>query len=139
VVLPALTRRRIQCSLFCPMGAFQSWTNKINVFEVCVDPAKCIKCQKCIRTCPTFSINEETIARGKTGINCMKCGKCIDACEQKAIFYHVKGTPLIGGKVEIYRRLFIYPAFIFLATMAGGSIQDAMVKILKLVTTGSMF
>ena len=139
VVLPALTRRRIQCSLFCPMGAFQSWTNKINVFEVCVDPDKCIKCKKCIATCPTFSISEETIARGKTAMTCMKCGKCIDACEQKAIFYHIKGTPLTGGKVEIYRRLFIYPAFIFLATMAGGNMQDAIVKMIKLVTTGSMF
>jgi polyferredoxin len=139
VVLPALTRRRIQCSLFCPMGAFQSWTNKINVFEVCVDPAKCIKCKKCIAACPTFSINEETIARGKTAMTCMKCGKCVDACEQKAIFYHIKGTPLIDGKVEIYRRLFIYPAFIFLATMAGGNVQDAIVKMIKLVTTGSMF
>jgi ferredoxin-type protein NapH len=139
MVLPALTKRRIQCSLFCPMGAFQSFTNKINVFDVCVNPERCIKCNKCIRTCPTFSINEETIAKGKTGMACMKCGKCIDACEQKAIFYHIKGTPLTGGKVEIYRRLFIYPAFIFLATMSGGFVQDAIVKIVRLITTGSMF
>ncbi len=139
MVLPALTKRRIQCSLFCPMGAFQSFTNKINVFDVCVDPAKCVKCKKCIQTCPTFSINEETIAKGKTAITCMKCGKCSDACKQNAIFYHISGTPLTGGKVEIYRRLFIYPAFIFLATMSGGSVQDAIVKTIKLIITGSMF
>ena len=138
MVLPALTKRRIQCSLFCPMGAFQSLTNKINVFDVRVDPANCVKCKKCIQTCPTFSINEETIAKGKTAITCMKCGKCIDACKQGAIFYHIKGTPL-EGRVEIYRRLFIYPAFIFLATMAGGNVQDAIVKTIKLITTGSMF
>ena len=139
MVLPALTKRRIQCSLFCPMGAFQSFTNKINVFDVCVNPERCIQCNKCIRTCPTFSINEETIAKGKTGMTCMKCGKCIDACEQKAIFYHIKGTPLTGGKVGIYRRLFIYPAFIFLATMSGGFVQDAIVKIVRLIATGSMY
>jgi ferredoxin len=69
----------------------------------------------------------------------MKCGKCIDACKQKAIFYHIKGTPLTGGNGEIYRRLFIYPAFIFLATMSGGFVQDAIVKTIKLITTGSMF
>jgi ferredoxin-type protein NapH len=139
MVLPALTKRRIQCSLFCPMGAFQSFTNKINVFDVCVNPERCIKCNKCIQTCPTFSISEETIAQGKTAITCMKCGKCIDACKQKAVFYHIKGTPAIGGNVEIYRRLFIYPAFIFLATMSGGFVQDAIVKIVRLITTGSMF
>lgn len=139
MVLPALTKRRIQCSLFCPMGAVQSLTNKINVFDVRVNPEKCIKCKKCIQTCPTFSINEETIAQGKTAITCMKCGKCIDACKQNAIFYHISGTPLTGGKVEICRRLFIYPAFIFLATMAGGTVQDAIVKTIKLIITGSMF
>lgn len=139
MVLPALTKRRIQCSLFCPMGAFQSFTNKINVFDVCVNPERCIKCNKCIQTCPTFSISEETIAQGKTATTCMKCGKCIDACKQKAVFYHVKGTPLIGGNVEIYRRLFIYPAFIFLATMSGGFVQDAIVRIVRLITTGSMY
>jgi polyferredoxin len=139
IVLPALTKRRIQCSLFCPMGAFQSLTNKINVFDVRVDPANCVKCNKCIQTCPTFSINEETIAKGKTAITCMKCGKCIDACKQNAVFYHISGTPLTGGKVEIYRRLFIYPAFIFLATMSGGFVQDTIVKTIKLIITGSMF
>lgn len=139
IVLPALTKRRTQCSLFCPMGAFQSWTNKINVFDVRVDPDKCIKCKKCIQICPTFSITEETIGEGKTAITCMKCGKCIDTCKQRAIFYHIKGTPLTGGKVEIYRRLFIYPAFIFLATMSGGFVQDAIVKMIRFITTGSMF
>jgi ferredoxin-type protein NapH len=139
MVLPALTKRRIQCSLFCPMGAFQSLTSKINVFDVRIDPAKCIKCKKCIKTCPTFSISEGTIAKGKTSMTCMKCGKCVDACEQKAIFYHIKGTPLNGSKREIYRRLFIYPAYIFLATMSGGYVQDAIIKMMKLITSGSMF
>jgi ferredoxin-type protein NapH len=139
LVLPAMTKRRIQCGLFCPMGAFQSLANKINVFDVRVDSDKCIKCKKCIQTCPTFSISEETIAKGKVGMTCTKCGKCIDVCRQKAIFYHIKGTPLTGGKVEIYRRLFIYPAFIFLATMSGGYVQDAIVKTIKLITTGSVF
>lgn len=139
MVLPALTRRRTQCSLFCPFGAFQSLTNKINVFEIRVEPDKCIQCKKCIATCPSFSINEETIAKGKTAMTCMKCGKCVDACKQQAIFYHIKGAPLAHGKPEIYRRLFIYPAFLFLATMSGGYVQDAILKIIKLIATGSIF
>jgi len=138
IVLPALTRRRTQCSLFCPFGAFQSFTNKMNVFDVRVDPDKCIHCKNCIRSCPTFSIREETIAGGRTAMSCVKCGRCMDVCKQKAIFYHIKGAPPSGEKAEIYRRLFLYPAFIFLATMAGGPIQDAMMKIIKLATTGSM-
>jgi len=138
VIIPALTKKRIQCSLFCPMGVVQSWTNKINVFDVRVDPARCINCKKCIAVCPSFAISEETITAGKTKITCMKCGKCIDACAKKAIFFHIKGTPLNAENAEVYRRLFLYPSFIFLATMAGGSLQDAIMKIIKLITTGSM-
>lgn len=137
VVLPLLTKRRIQCSLFCPFGPFQSFTNKINVFDVRLDREKCMECGKCVGICPTFSIDDDTIARGKTGITCMKCGKCIDACPKGALFFHVRGTPLSGG-FENYRRLFLYPAFLFLATMAGGPIQDTIVRIMKLISTGYM-
>jgi polyferredoxin len=137
IVLPMLTKRRTQCSLFCPFGAFQSFTNKINVFDVRVDREKCVKCGQCIRTCPTFSIDDHTIDRGKTGITCMKCGRCVDRCPNGALFFHVRGAPLTG-RGENDRRLFLYPAFIFLATMAGGPIQDTIVKMLKLITTGHM-
>jgi ferredoxin-type protein NapH len=37
IVLPILTRRRIQCGLFCPFASFQSFTNKTNVFDVRID------------------------------------------------------------------------------------------------------
>lgn len=138
IVLPILTRRRIQCGLFCPFGAFQSFTNRINVFEVRIDKEKCVKCKRCIQVCPTFSLNEESIEKGRTRISCTKCGKCIDSCLKKAIFFHLKGTPLSGNQ-PIYRMLFLYPAFLFLATIAGGTIQDGIVKIIRLITTGSMF
>jgi polyferredoxin len=139
VVLPAMTKRRTQCSFLCPMGAFQSLTNSINVFHVRIDPDKCTNCKKCIETCPTFSISEETITEGKTGITCTKCGKCIDVCRQKAISYHIKGAPLTSESGEIYRRLFIYPAFIFLATLSGGYVQESITRIIRLITSGSMF
>jgi len=136
-VLPILTKRRTQCGLFCPLGAFQSFTNKTNPFEVRVDPEKCVQCMKCVQICPTFSISEESIAEGRTGISCTKCGKCVDACPQEALFYHVKGTSLTS-RFDRYRLLFLYPAFIVLTAMAGRFAQDAIVKMIKLITTGSM-
>ncbi len=137
VVLPILTKRRTQCGLFCPFGAFQSFTNKANVFDIRIDRDKCVKCGRCVRTCPTFSMNDASIAEGVSRITCMKCGKCVDTCPKGAISYHVKGTPH-PGRSDRYRLLFLYPAFLFLATMAGGSIRDAILRIIKLVTTGSM-
>jgi polyferredoxin len=137
IVLPVLTKRRTQCSLFCPLGAFQSFTNKLNAFEVRVDTGKCVQCGICVRECPTFSLDTDGIAQGKTALTCVKCGKCVDTCPKKAPYFHIKGTPLASNG-ETKRRLFLYPAFIFLFTMAGGFTQDAIIRVIRLVTTGSM-
>jgi ferredoxin-type protein NapH len=137
VVLPVLTRRRTQCGLFCPMGAFQGFTNKINPFEIRIDRASCKDCGKCVRECPTFSLDEAGISRGQTRISCSKCGKCVDLCPTGAVRYHVKGTPATANPSRA-RTLFIYPAFLFLAVFGGSLIQDGLYRVLRLLSTGSM-
>ncbi len=138
IILPILTKKRTQCGLFCPFGAFQSFTNKINPFEIRINQETCINCKRCIQVCPAFSMTEETLDMGKTRFTCIKCGKCVDACPKGAIYFHVKGTPFTGN-ADTFRLLFLYPAFLFLVTMAGGNIQDAIIRIIRLITTGSMF
>ena len=137
IVLPVLTKRRTQCAFLCPFGAMQSLTNKINVFEVRIDKEKCVKCKRCIQVCPTLSMSEESLEHGRTRITCMKCGKCIDSCPKGAISYHIKGTD-IPGKRNTYRLLFLFAAFLFLAIFSSHIIQDGIIRILKLVATGSM-
>ena len=137
VTLPILTKKRIQCGLFCPFGAFQSLTNKVTGFAIRIDPDKCVKCGRCVRSCPTFSLDDESVASGGSRISCMKCGRCVDLCPKGAIHYHVKGTePRSSGTLQ--RLLFLYPAFLFLATMGGGFFKDAIVRIIKLAATGHM-
>ena len=53
LVLPVLTRKRTQCGLFCPFGAMQSLTNKVNIFDVRIDPEKCTQCGLCWANCVT--------------------------------------------------------------------------------------
>jgi ferredoxin-type protein NapH len=137
IVLPLLTKRRTQCGLFCPMGAFQSLTNKLNIFDVRIDPDKCVQCGRCENICPTFSVDRESIKKGKTCLTCTKCGRCVDECPKGAISYHVKGTP-VGVRPQTARLLFIYPAYLLLAIMGSGMIIQATHRILLLVTTGSM-
>jgi len=136
IVLPLLTKRRIQCAAFCPFGAFQSLTNKLNVFGIRIDREKCIKCRKCIQACPVLSLDEGSLESGKPLFTCLKCGKCVDVCPTKAARFHVLGVPMAHDP-EIVRRLFLYPAFLILATMAGGNIQDAIVRVISFVTSGS--
>ncbi len=137
IVLPILTKKRTQCAFFCPFGAMQSVTNKINAFDVRIDKEKCLKCKRCIQVCPTLSMNEESLEQGRTRITCMKCGKCIDNCPKGAIGYHIKGTD-IPGKRNVYRLLFLFSAFLFLAIFSSHIIEDGIMRILKLITTGSM-
>ncbi len=138
IVLPILTKKRMFCATFCPMGAFSSITNKINIFDVRIDKEKCSKCGICVKTCPTLSMDQTSIEKGYPSITCTKCGKCVDSCNKQAIHYHIKGTPA-GKNISLSRYLFLYPAFIILIVISGGIIQQGIALIIKLFTTGSLF
>jgi len=137
VVLPLLTRRRIQCGLFCPFGALQSLLNKINVFEVRIDPEKCSQCRRCIRECPTFSLNEGSLESGKPLITCTKCARCIDVCVKNAPAFHIKGTSFHASPA-VARVLYLYPGFVLLFFFSTGTMGQALRCVIKLITTGSM-
>ena len=137
IVLPILTRRRIQCGLFCPFAAFQSWTNALNVFDVRIDPSRCVECKRCLQTCPTFSLDEASIRSGRTRLSCTKCAQCVDSCPRGAVSFHIKGTR-VGVSAERARLLFLYPAYLLATAIGGSMIVGALWRILRLVTTGSM-
>jgi ferredoxin-type protein NapH len=120
IVLPLLTKKRTQCSFFCPFGAFQSIFNKTSIFDVKIDRTRCKSCGVCQTACPNLSLSKESIARGETLLSCMKCGACVDACPQQAAVWHIKGTE-IAWKPERARLMFLYAAWV-LAVMFGGSI-----------------
>jgi ferredoxin-type protein NapH len=138
VVLPLLLKRRAQCGLFCPFGAFQSFTSAVSAFDVRIDTTRCTACGLCVRTCPTFSLTDESVAAGRTLITCTRCGKCVDICPAHAVSYHIKGTR-VGASPNVARTLFLLPAFVFLSAIGGGMISTAIWRLLKLATTGSMF
>jgi ferredoxin-type protein NapH len=120
VVLPLLTKKRTQCSFFCPFGAFQSIFNKTSVFDVKIDQSRCMPCVLCQNACPTMSLTKESIAQGETLMSCMKCGACVDVCPKQAVVWHIKGTE-VAMKPERARLMFLYAAW-GMAIMFGGSI-----------------
>lgn len=137
IALPILTKRRTQCAFFCPLGATQSFTNKISPFDIRIDPEKCAHCKRCIQACPVFSLDEGSLKTGRPSMTCVKCGKCVDICPTGAITYHIKGTA-INVRQNVARMLFLYPAFLVLAIIGGGMFGDALYRLLLLVTTGNI-
>jgi polyferredoxin len=137
IVLPILSRRRIQCGLFCPFGAMQSFFNKINIFDVRIDPDKCSRCEKCIRECPTFSLDKSSLESGKPLMTCARCAHCIDTCPKGGISYRIKGTSLKASPT-VARVLYLYPAYFLLAFIGGSIIINGLQRVLALITTGSM-
>lgn len=137
IVLPFLTKKRMQCIAFCPFGAFQSLWDKITPFSVRIQTDKCTKCQKCIKECPMNAITKENLDNGKIGIPCTKCGKCIDVCSKNAVSYHIKGTR-VGRFSKTAKVIFLYLAFFVLVLQLGGMIQYTIKTALKLLMTGSI-
>jgi ferredoxin-type protein NapH len=137
IILPVLTKKRIQCATLCPMGALLSLTNKINVFDVRINREQCSSCEKCVKACPTLSLSKDDVAVGAPAITCMKCGKCIDACSSRAIHYHIKGTP-VDKNFSWARNLFLFPSFMLLVIFLGGPMQSGILLLINLVKTGSL-
>jgi len=133
ILLPLLTKKRTQCSFFCPFGAFQSIFNKISIFEVKIDRTRCKSCTVCQTACPTMSLSKESIARGETLLSCMKCGACVDACPQQAAVWHIKGTE-IAWKPERARLMFLYGAWAMAVMFGGSIIAQGLVTILHFLT-----
>lgn len=135
ILLPLLTKKRIQCAAFCPMGALMSLTNKINIFKVKIDKDKCINCKICVKTCPTLSIGENDITKGVASFTCTKCGKCIDKCPKDAIHYNISGTRV--DKVNASRVIFLYAAFTFMVILNSGSLINGLYRLINFISTGN--
>jgi len=145
VVLPLLMKRRTQCGLFCPFGAFQAVIGQVNPYRVKIDGEKCTKCNTCVQQCPTFSLTEDAVSKGKSCISCTRCGKCMDVCPRGAIQYSLIGVPLRKGQdgggfiSEVFRpdTLFIFGALLFGGVLSSGMVSTSLLRITNLAVNGS--
>lgn len=132
VILPAMTKKRTQCSFLCPLGAVNSLANKITPFTIKVDKNSCNECFKCVEVCPLFALSRENIKEGKVSMFCSKCGKCVDSCSKKAIHYGIRG--ISGGTLKGFsRNLFLFVSFLFMSVFSAGAIISTIQSLLKIV------
>ncbi len=76
------------CKAMCPVGALVAFTNKYSLLAIRLDPAKCIHCNKCVKSCPMDVPVEESSRTGRA-VNrhseCIECLKCQQVCPVSAI------------------------------------------------------
>jgi len=132
VVLPAITKKRTQCSFLCPLGAVNTISNKVTPFTIKIDKKACSECLKCVEVCPLYALSSEGIKNGRVSVFCSKCGKCVDACSNKAIHFGIKGIPA-GTMKNFSRNLFLFVSFLFIAVFSSSSIVFGLTKIFKLI------
>jgi ferredoxin-type protein NapH len=133
IILPLLSKKRAQCSFFCPLGpTLIALTNRVNLFTVSIDKDKCIQCKKCIKTCPLNAIDEESLAAGRVRTECAKCGKCLDNCPKQAISYAVRMTEGCAN-AGFSRLLYLYASYILMSAVLGGILAKSLQVIAKLV------
>lgn len=165
VVLPALTRRRTQCSAFCPFGAFQSLLDRFSPYGVKIDRAKCVDCGACSAACPSLALDAAVVKSGNIPATCVKCGDCVSACARGAIDYRFKWQDAGGGSLALRlrervkadgpagkalralllvldeiaspRALLATNGVLIGAIVGGSFMSDTLVRLWRLATTGS--
>lgn len=80
-IIASILIARPFCRFVCPLGAIYGLFNPISFYKFKVSSERCIKCNKCTKTCP---ISIETY-KTPNSPECIRCGQCIGACPTKAI------------------------------------------------------
>ena len=71
------------CKWLCPLGAFYALLNKVSLFQMQVDPNKCISCGKCAKACQM----DVDLTKTPNHTECIRCGMCVRACPTHAVAF----------------------------------------------------
>ena len=83
VVVLSVVFYRPFCKWLCPLGAFYALLNKVSLFQMQVDPNKCISCGKCAKACQM----DVDITKTPNHTECIRCGMCVRACPTHAVAF----------------------------------------------------
>ena len=79
-----LKDNRAFCKYICPITVFLKPMSYYSLLRIKCDEDKCIRCRKCLRTCPMdVEVNNNSRSR-KNATECILCQQCTKVCPTKA-------------------------------------------------------
>lgn len=79
------------CQLLCPFGLAGWLTEQVSLLRPRIDREGCLKCQKCVKVCPTQAMSGIYHDK-KFRADCFACGECIGQCPAKVINWKHKSS-----------------------------------------------
>lgn len=80
-----LKDNRAFCKYICPITVFLKPMSYYSLLRIKCDEEKCIRCRKCLRTCPMdVEVNNNSRSR-KNATECILCQQCTKVCPTKAL------------------------------------------------------
>jgi len=87
-ILTSIFLFRPFCHFICPFGLYSWILESFALKKIYIKESDCIKCEKCIKACPTEAMKDIYNKERKVLLpDCWSCGKCMDACSTGAIHY----------------------------------------------------
>lgn len=81
VVVFSILIYRPFCKYLCPLGAVYGLFNKFSLYRYEIDKEKCNQCGLCAKKCDMgIKVYEQP-----NSAECIRCGKCIGSCPKSAI------------------------------------------------------
>jgi polyferredoxin len=128
VILPLVLKKRVFCGLICPFGAWQAFFGRVSPFRVSILPDRCNQCGLCVRACPTWVLEEESLERYEVSSYCNRCGQCIDVCPTGGITYTLLGKDVPRpAKGTLHELLEARSLFVLCALWVGGAVGGLFV------------
>ena len=87
VSLLSLTKGRLYCNMFCPVGTLLGLLSKVSVFRIKFDEKACTRCGRCSLGCKSSCI--DFLKHDVDLSRCVDCFNCINTCQDKAISYGI--------------------------------------------------
>ena len=80
-VILCLVIYRPFCRYICPLGAMYGMLNRVSLYKLSIDSAKCVGCGACEKACPMAA----DPLKAPNSAECIRCGVCADACPTGAV------------------------------------------------------